>query len=131
MAEQTPGSPSDQLITSNGALSGYYRQLAEYLLSGGTLPEFQDFLQDLEYDELLRRATQDASGSPSPTTATAVEEVHNNAAHAREYAMGSRNKAELYLAMQSEYLQSSEYHLDRAALLASLLRGQTKVPYLP
>lgn len=127
----TAGSPVDQLTTSNRSLSEYYRQLAEYLTNAGALPDFASVLDKLEYDELLRRADQDANGSASAATATAVEEIHNNAAHVREYAMTNRNKAEIYLAMQSEYTQSAEYHDDRAALLVSLLRGQTRVPYLP
>lgn len=126
----TPGSPVDQIVKSNEALAGYYSGVVAHLEALATLPEFSSVLNQLEYDELLRRAEQDANGTASPATAVAVEEVHNNSAHMREYAMATRGKAELYLAIRSEYTQSADYHKDRASLLASLLRGETRVAYL-
>lgn len=126
----TPGSPVDQLIKSNEALATYYSGVVAHLETLASLPEFASVIDQLEYDELLRRAEQDANGGASVATATAVEEVHNNAAHLREHSLVTHGKAELYLAIRAEYTQSSDYHKDRASLLASLLRGETRVAYL-
>lgn len=126
----TTGSPVDQLVKSNEALAEYYSGVVLHLEALQALPEFAAFIDRLEHDELLRRAEQDANGTASPATATAVEEVHNNAAHLREHALATHGKAELYLAVRAEYTQSADYHKDRAALMASLLRGETRVAYL-
>lgn len=126
----TQGGAEDQLIKANKALAEYYRQLSAYLGSYSNLPDFSAVVDGLSYEELLRRAQQDANGTAHHSTAAAVEELHNSAAHVREYAMTVIGKTGIYLSAQSEYDQSADYHEDRAALMSSLLRGATKVPYL-
>lgn len=127
MAEQ--GSALGQLQESNTALSEFYSAAAGYISSPSTPPEFSAFLDRLEYDELLRRARQDYNGTAGISTAIAVEEIHNNVAHVREYAMGRKGKAEIYLSITAEYNQSADYHKDRAILYAGMLSGQVRVPY--
>ncbi|HET8689743.1 MAG TPA: hypothetical protein VFM18_24315 [Methanosarcina sp.] len=127
----TTGTPLDQLVTSNEALSTYYQGLANYLQTHSGPVDFSTVVNSLDYSELLRRAQQDAGGPASTATAVAVEEVHSNVAHLREYAMSSKSKSDLYLSMQSEFSDSAQYHKDRSVLLASQLTGDETVPYLP
>ncbi len=132
MAEATtPGGPLDQLTKSNDALSAYYKAVSDYIASNSNPPDFATVLALLEYDELLRKASQQASGTADVSTAVAVEETHNNVAHIREFSMTSKGKADLYQDIQSEYEQSADYHKDRSSLLASMLKGLSQVPYLP
>lgn len=126
----TVGGPVDQLSKTNLALADYYEKTSGYVSTGSAVDDFGKYIEKLEYDEILRRASLDAMGTADTATAVAVEEVHNSAAHVREYSMTVRRKSEIYSAIASEYSQSADYHKDRAVLLASILRGETNIGYL-
>lgn len=127
----TKGGPEDQLVSCNLAIADYYEKVAGHVASMSPAVDFSTCVESLEFDELLRRAALDATGTADPATAIAVEEVHNNSAHVREYILSSQVKASIYLGIASEYTQSADYHKDRAVLFASLLRGDNRVSYLP
>lgn len=124
------GGPVDQLSKTNLALAEYYEKISDDVLSGAGADDFGKYIDRIEYDEILRRASLDAMGPADPATAVAVEEVHNSAAHVREYSMTVRRKSEIYTSIAGEYSQSADYHKDRAVLLTSILKGETKIGYL-
>lgn len=124
------GGPVDQLSKTNLALAEYYERMSGHISSGSSAEEFGKYIDRIEYDEILRRASLDAMGTADTATAVAVEEVHNNAAHVREYSMTVRRKSEMYTAIAGEYSQSADYHRDRAVLLSSILKGETNIGYL-
>lgn len=121
---------TDQSTRVSSTLGQFYKDKSYAISNGGSGPSFTDIQAGLNYDELLRRATEDDMGGADPTTAAAVEQVHEAVAAIREYEMSTRTRLDLYSNMSSEYATESEYHYDRAAFLTSLLNATTRVPYL-
>lgn len=127
----TPGSAESQLVECNTAVAGFYTALSDQLHSGGVSVDFTDYYPRLVYDELLRRAQQDANGTADPMCGIAVDEVHGVSSLLREYSMGIETKASIYNAISTDYQSTAEYYGDRAVLNASILRGDNRVAYLP
>lgn len=127
----TPGSAEAQLTECNTATSEFYTALSDQVHSGANSVDFADYYTRLAYDELLRRAQQDANGTADPMCGIAVDEVHGVLSLLREYSMGVETKAGIYNAIASDYQSTAEYYGDRAILNASILRGDNRVAYLP
>lgn len=121
---------TDQSTSVSSTLGQFYKDKSSAIANSGSDPSFTGIQAGLDYDELLRRATEDDMGGADPTTAAAVEQVHEAVAAIREYEMSTRTRLDLYSNMVSEYSTESEYHYDRAAFLTSLLSATTRVPYL-
>lgn len=121
---------SQQSTAVSQLLSDFYKGRSLAILDQGTDPQFSDYANTVEYDELVRRAAQDYTGSADPATAAAVEQAHEAIAALREYEMSTRTRLDLYANMASEYSSEGEYHADRAKFMTSLLDSSTRVPYL-
>ena len=121
---------SEQSKAISSALSQFYKSKSSSIGLDGSDPVFSTLEEKLVYDELLRRATQDYSGSADASTAVAVEQVHEALAALREQEMASRSRSDLYSNMIAEYYKESNYYSDRATFLTSVLDQETRVPYL-
>lgn len=124
----TTASEQSQAISS--AMSAFYKAKSSSIAAGGVDPLFSGVEESLVFDELLRRSTQDYTGSADPSTAAAVEQTHEAVAALRENEMASRSRSDLYSNMASEYSEESLYYQDRAKFLTALLNQEARVPYL-
>jgi hypothetical protein len=121
---------TEQSTSISSTLGQFYKEKSVSISTNGADPSFASIQAGLDYDELLRRSSEDDMGSADPTTAAAVEQVHEAVAAMREYEMSSRTRLDLYTNMASEYTTESEYYYDRATFLTSLLNATNRVPYL-
>lgn len=121
---------SEQSVSISLAMADFYKQKSLSISAAGIDPLFKDSETLLTYDELLRRATQDYTGTADPATAAAVEQAHEAVAALREYEMSTRTRLDLYSNMAAEYSEEALYYEDRSKFLTSLLNQETRVPYL-
>lgn len=124
----TTASAQSQAISTS--IADFYKLKSESISGTGADPAQSLLETGLDYDELLRRSSQDYTGSADPSTAAAVEQTHEAVAVLRELEMATRGRADLYSNMASEYSEESLYYQDRARFLTALLDQEARVPYL-
>lgn len=123
MANIDPNSAIGQAQDANNAFAEFFAGVYQFLANGGSCPEFSDFLERMDYSELLRIAVSGQTGSPSYPGAAAVENVHQIVAVLREYGLRTKGKNQYYEDGQSDVLNESNFYATMKIHWVSMLNG--------
>lgn len=121
-----PNSALGQAETANTKLAEYFNAMNKFLMdSSGTVlpPDFQDFVESLQYTELHRMAATRASDASSYENGAAIENIHHMVAIIREFGLRRKGKLAYYSDGATEALKESNYYASSKVFWVNMLNG--------
>lgn len=108
-----PGSAAGQVNEANSKLSEYFSNLRKFVMddTGETVPpDFKDYVESLDYSELLNMVSARYSDSASFENGAAIENISTMVSILREYGLRNKGKIEYYSDASADYLSESNFY---------------------
>ena len=121
-----PGSVVGQVEAANDKLAEYFSNMAKFttdFLGTDFAPDFEDYVDVLDYSELNRMVRTRFSDSASFENGAAIENISMMVAITREYNLRSKNKMDYYADASSEYSSESNYYSTMKIFWMNMIRG--------
>lgn len=121
-----PGSVSGQIDASATALAEYFSKLRKFVAdsTGAQLPpDFEEYLDRLNFDELYRMTNTRFSDSASFENGAAIEVIHTMASIIREYSMRDKGKIAYYSDAEGDYLNESNFYSTMRVFWINMING--------
>lgn len=118
-----PNSAVGQVQGINDALAKYFSDMTKYLSTGGTCPDFRDYITGTDYSELHRLASQSQEGSSNYPNGAAIENTHHINAITREFGLRTKSKSDYYGDGASDATTESNYYATMKTVYANMIIG--------
>ncbi len=121
-----PNSVAGQAETANNKLAEYFSELNKFAADTAGLlvpPDFNDYLEFLDYSELHRMTTTRIADTASYENGAAIENIHMMVAILREFNLRQKGKIDYYTDSETDYMQESNYYSTMKVFWVNMLSG--------
>jgi hypothetical protein len=121
-----PGSVSGQVDSVTNKLAEYFSNMRKFVADSTGVelpPDFDEYVNELDYSELYRMTNTRYSDSASFENGAAIEVIHMLAAIVREYTLRTKGKIDYYSDAESEYLTESNYYSTMRVFWMNMING--------
>lgn len=105
------------------ALQTFFEELSQYYSDGVSLPNQEDLLDELKFEEILDFTTGNSFGAADFSIGAGVETIHHFVAVERELSMADVGKTGIYISAISESDREAEYYAQNSAFFSGVMRG--------